>query len=407
MIRAGRAGLVMIAGVATAGIASAGGPLVWRADGELVLWSTATAIQYRTDNGPLSASVSESQARARVQAMFDVWQDVPSSSIRYNRAGFITGVGDGDVSTANEFNAAANSCDSGQQSPIIYDAAAQIIGALGIDETSVIGFTSVCGVDSSQALIVSALVVMNGLFQDGNVNPVPDLTAAKFNATFIHEFGHFSGLDHSQINVGCAHFACSADDLAGLPTMFPFLVSAQQGSLSVDDVAWISKFYPAGGASGFAATHGTITGTVLYSDGESHVQAMNVIARRVDTGANQDRRFAASAVSGFRFRLCTPNPITNPPQDDCSTFGIADPEQIGFYEIPAPPGSYTVEVEAIDPGFVEGSGVGPLRIQGQRPLPGTAPPPIGPITVTAGQTTAGHDVALIGTPPRFDAFEGP
>jgi hypothetical protein len=112
-------------------------------------------------------------------------------------------------------------------------------------------------------------------------------------------------------------------------------------------------------------------------------------------------------VSGYRFRLCTPNPIT---LDQCSTLtslGITDAEHLGSYEISVPPGNYTVEVEAIDPGFLEGSGVGPLRVQGQRPLPGTAPAPVGPITVTAGQTTAGHDVVLIGTPPRFDQFEGP
>jgi hypothetical protein len=40
-------------------------------------------------------------------------------------------------------------------------------------------------------------------------------------------------------------------------------------------------------------------------------------------------------------------------------------------------------------------------------MPGTAPPPIGSVTVTAGETLLENDVVLIGTPPRFDQFEGP
>jgi hypothetical protein len=396
------------AGLAVAGIAAAGGPLVIRANGQPFVWSTSSAIQYRTDSGPLSASVSEAQARARVNAMFAVWQDVPSASISYHRAGFINsapGFGGGDVDTAAEFNAIESDCANGNQSPIVYDADATIFKAIGIDETSVIGFAGPCALNDAQGLIVSGRAVMNGLFQDGKASPVPDLTAAQFDATFIHEFGHFSGLDHSQINVECASGPCGADNLAGLPTMFPFLVSSEQGTLSTDDVAWISRLYPANGAGGFAATHGTITGTVYFSDGESQAQLVNVIARRVDTGANEDRRIAASAVSGNRFRVCHPNPITNPTPDICPPSGSENPNLIGLYEIPVPAGSYTVEVESIDPQFTDSSSVGPSDFP--IPMPGTAPAPLGPIPVSAGQTQSGNDVILIGTPPRFDQFEGP
>ena len=82
-------------------------------------------------------------------------------------------------------------------------------------------------------------------------------------------------------------------DLAGLPTMFPFLMHVSQGSLSPDDIAWISRLYPAPGAAGFAATHGTIRGIVYFSDGESHVQFANVIARRV----GDERSIAVSNVA--------------------------------------------------------------------------------------------------------------
>ena len=389
------------------GFAWAGGPSGIRPDGTPFVWDTAAAIPYRTDNGPLSASVNEAAARNRVIAMFNVWQAVGSASISYTRSGFINDVGaftDGNVSTGAEYDAVNGDCGAGNQSPIVYDADAAIFIDLGIDEESVIGFAGPCAIDIAQLEFVSGEAVMNGLFQDGQADPVEDLTAPEFDATFIHEFGHFSGLDHSQINVECASGACGTDNLAGLPTMFPFLVSASQGSLSIDDIAWISRLYPAAGGSGFEATHGTITGTVFFSDGESHAQLVNVVARRVDNLAtaavDESRTTAGSGVSGYKFRFFSGNPI-NDAGDDA---GTQAPGDIGLYEISLPPGDYMIEVENIDPQFVEGSSVGgPIRID----MPGSAPAAIGPISVTAGATSSGNDVTLIGTASRFDQFEGP
>ncbi len=399
-----RTGVIALAcaGLAAAGLASAGGPLASGPDGEPFAWPAGITIQYRTDGGDLSASVDQDEARTRIQAMFAVWQNVASAAISYNRAGAIQGVTDGDVDTAAEYDAVEGACNNGTQSPIVFDVDGTLFEDLGQD-SSVIGFAGPCAIDGN-GQFAAGQAVMNGIFLDGvdDANNL-EVTDAEFDAAFVHEFGHFSGLDHSQINVECAT-GCSTDDLAGLPTMFPFLVSDTQRTLSIDDVAWISRLHPAGGGSGFTATHGTISGTVYFSDGESHLQYANVVARRVDAGGNEPRRFAVSTVSGYRFRVCTPNSITNPAQEFCPPSGSLDPAHIGLYEIPVPPGSYTIEVEAIDPGFTDGSSVGPS----DRPIamPGTAPPPIGPITVSAGQILGGNDIVLIGTPPRFDQFEG-
>jgi len=405
MVRLARTVAAALLGALVAGLASAGGPLVLSDDGIPLVWSTTAAIPYRTDGGPLSDDITESQARTRVANMFAVWQDVPSASIRYNRAGAIQAVGafsGGDVSTAAEYNAVEGDCGNGNQSPIVYDVDGSLFEDLG-EDPSVIGFAGPCAANGS-GQIVSGVAVMNGIYQDGiDTADNFELTPAEFDAAFIHEFGHFSGLDHSQINVECM-FGCSNDNLAGLPTMFPFLMHASQGSLSTDDIAWISRLYPAGGASGFAATHGTIRGIVYFSDGESHVQFANVIARRVDTGDNEDRRIAVSNVAGYRFRACVPNEVTNPPASVCPPSGSLNPGHIGLYEIPVPAGSYTIEVESIDPSFTGGSSVGPSDFP--ITLPGAAPPPSAPITVSAGQTDSGNHVTLIGTPPRFDQFEG-
>ena len=407
MRRCGSALLYATAGLLAAGLASAGGPLAVFTNGEPYVWNTAT-IQYRTDGGPLSATVNEPAARTRVQNMFNVWQNVDSATISYSRLGAIQDVGaftDGDVSTAVEYDAVNGACGSGAQNPIIYDVTGEIFEDVVADD-SVIGFAGPCAIDPALGVIQSGSAVMNGLFQDGENDLPGELTAVEYDATFIHEFGHFSGLDHSQINVDCGFVTCGADNLAGLPTMFPFLVTSQQGTLSIDDIGWISKLYPAAGVSGFAATHGTITGTIYFSDGESHAQLVNVIARRVDAagGADESRTTAGSGVSGNRFRVFQGNPINEPSDQPVGPFGSEDVADVGFFEIPLPPGNYMIEVESIDPAFVEGSSVGgDERID----MPGTAPPPSGPITVTAGQVNAGNDVTLIGTPPRFDQFEGP
>ena len=183
--------------------------------------------------------------------------------------------------------------------------------------------------------------------------------------------------------------------------MFPFLLDVSQETLSDDDKAWISRLYP---AATFATTHGTITGTVFFSDGLSHAQFVNVIARRVDTGPNEDRRNAVSVSSGFKAMVFRGNPINDPTG---AGLGSALPGDIGLFEIPVPAGSYTIEVEGIDPNFTEGSSVGGWPYSFRIAMPGTAPAPIGPIVVGAGATISGNNVTLIGTDPRYDQFEGP
>jgi hypothetical protein len=375
------------------GHAFAGGPIAVRSNGQPFVWPAGT-ITYLTDNGPLSPTVNEGAIRGRVVTSFNVWQNVPTSSIAYTRGGFINATGafgGGDVDTAAEYAAVQSSCSGGAQNPVVYDDDGVIFTDLGIDTSGVLGIAGPCAL--SGANITSGFVLLNGLFQDGQGN---DATPGQFDAAIVHEIGHFSGLDHAQINVNCLS-PCGADDLAGLPTMFSFLVHDSQEQLGVDDVAWISRLYP---APSFATTHGTISGIVFFSDGESHAQFVNVIARPLDTGGNQDRTAPVSVISGYRFRAIHGNPLTG---DGPSAFGSTAPGDIGLFEISVPAGSYTVEVESVHPDFTEGSSIGGYRIS----MPGQAPPPVGPIVVTPNATSPGNNVILLNTAPRFDQFEGP
>ena len=424
--------------------APAGGPLFvggpsFGTEGQFIVWDTSTPVPYRIDGGPLSRTpsgtdvLSNAIGASRVQGMFQNWENVPTANIRFANAGAIQNVppnfSDGDVSNVSEFASVADDCDAGNQNPIIFDADGSLFASL-IGDPSVIGFAGNCKIDGTTGRIVSAMAVLNGIFQDGvDSGNNFELSAAHFDEAFTHEFGHFVGLDHSQINVSILNgqpLACSADNLAGLPLMFPVLFCQARATaglpmLSPDDLAWISRLYPetasGPGQTPYNNAYGTIRGTVFFSDGITHAQGVNLIARRVSDGissnGDETKRITFSAVSGYRFTGRPGQSVTtnSPP----SKFGSHDTQLIGVYEIPVTPGTYTVQVESIDPGFASGSSVGPvdppIANPGMNEFWNTAesatdtPSLTSTITITAGQTVGNIDIILNGTPSRFDAFE--
>jgi hypothetical protein len=350
---------------------------------------------------------------SRVASMFGTWASVPTAALSANNdgpllpAGAYTGgpvvpVGSAGASGLANYNALAQSCDNGQQSPIIFDPQGNLFSALGLS-SGVIGFAGVCDVNSSNGYIQSALLALNGNFQNG----VDQITTAEFNQAITHEIGHFLGLDHSQINVDVLNQQpgnCNPDEARGLPIMFPYLicqarVTAGFSPLSPDDAAWISRLYPSG-----TPAYGAIGGTIYFSDGVTEVQGVNVIARSTSDPLGT----VFSATSGYLFTGNPGQSVTCPlGGSECNTAGSKtgsrDTRLIGTFDIPVLPGSYTVEVESIDPHFAGGSSVG--RLRRPIPMPGTAPSPAaGPVSVPAGASVS-VTITLQGTPSRFDSFE--
>jgi hypothetical protein len=384
-------------------------------------------IKYRVDSGPLSQNpsgvvvIDNTAGWARLETMFKVWTDVPTAALSVQREGQIaatTGFTGGDVKTIVDFNAVDGSCSRGEQNPVVFDADGTLFDDL-FGDPGVIGFASPCSL-GPDGTIRSGLAALNGRYQD-NINTATnfEISADVFDAAIIHEFGHLLGLDHSQINVECLA-GCGGDAEAGLPTMFP---AARPGmkTLAPDDLAWFSKLYP---NSSFNQQYGVISGRVLFSDGISQAQGVNVIARSVNdpsTPENESQRIAISVVSGFMFTSNPGQSVTSTylpcsPPEKCgasgfmgdnssgSLLGSRDPNLIGYYEIPVPPGAYTIQVESIASQFDEGSSVGPLSPP--VPMPGAAPAPVvGPVLVLPGQRLEGVDVLLRLTDPRFDSFE--
>jgi hypothetical protein len=411
-----------------------GGPQLGTA-GKPLTWPVGRPIQFRVDGGPLAKNpsgvvvIDNAAGIARVQSMFNNWQAVPTANISYQNAGPIltTGVFTGtDVQTVQDFNAVDGDCQKGRQSPIIFDADGTLFDQL-IGDPNVIGFATICDVDRVTGNILSGEGVLNGRFQDGVSDGVTsnfELTTDEFNQAFTHEFGHFSGLDHSQINVDVLNgpFPCNADETAGLPLMFPILqcqarVTAGLPALAPDDAAWISFLYPVtapapAGKTLFSSAYGIIHGNVLLPDGVTGIQGVNVIARQVDNPAtpqNESLTVAFSAVSGFRFTgnvgqsvscLTPANPTPSCNIGGDST-GSRDTTLVGTFDIPVLVGTYSLSAESVDSGFTAGSSVGPLAFP--IPMPGTAPAPA-TITVIPGGTV-NSDIKLQGTPPRFDSFE--
>ena len=380
-------------------------------DGKPIIWSTTSPVSYRTPNAGGLGKLDNAHAIERVQQLLKVWEDVPTAKIQFQNGGAIQPTGayqGGAVNSAAKFNAVARSCDQGVQTPIMFDANGRVFDMFFGPNSGIIGFAGGCAADNF-GMLLSALAFLNGAWIDGNVAN-GEMTDAQFDEAFVHEFGHLIGLDHSQISLEVLFQPrdnCDPDLVAALPVMFPFLhcqarPDAGFPMLSADDEAWVSKLYPESTDDPpkrvpFNRVYGVISGNVLFGDGETPAEGVNVLAE----DAEGDNSRAFSVVSGYLF---TGNPgqhVGGGNRGD-GGFGSHSPRLIGMYDIPVRAGSYNLRVESIFFGFGGGSGVGPLF---PIPIPGGTPPP-GPIKVAAGAHVDGIDITLTNQQPRFDQFEG-
>jgi hypothetical protein len=376
--------------------AAAAGPLIVNGAGDPLVWSSGV-VQWNPDRGSLG-SLSNADAVQFVGDNFGKWQAVATATLAISNTGALPV----DVTAAN-VSTFVGICGDGL-SPIVFDDDGSITDALlgAGASNSVLGFAGPeCGT-LVPPVITEAAAILNGKFVDGIANAAnPEISITSFGAVFLHEFGHYLNLDHSQINLVEAfdHDVSNDDTIA---TMFPFLVNGTaEATLARDDQVAISMLYP---SAAFGTAFGRITGSILWSNGTTPFQGAYVIARNVA----DPRHDAIGYASGARF---VPGASGGPPP----------PELQGTYELPGlqPGARYTVEVEPIYPGFTGGSSVGPFSTPVALPGPpefwnganeaATNPPddpdaPGTPIVAAAGTTAGGVDIVLNGTvPPSNDA----
>ena len=326
-------------------IVQAGGPLIVNRNGEPVTWDVNQPVPFTPDLGTLG-TLSNSEAVQITNELFNVWANVSTASITFQQEGQLAE----DITGSNVL-AFFNNLTS-DVSPIIFDDDGSITDALnGVGaNTNIIGFAGPEFISLTNGIIssiVSGSAVMNGRFFDGLPNP-NDLALADFRGTFAHEFGHYIGLAHTQINLD----QLSLFDPTTLPLMFPFALDGIGEILQADDVAAVSSLYP---TASFVESTGIIQGRVFLPGGVTQFQGANVIARMV----SNSKVATVSSFSGV-FHL--------DPQDP-GFGGSPDSQLVGFYKINGlEPGDYIVLIEQINPSFSGGSSVGSLVTP--VPLPG-------------------------------------
>ncbi len=333
MIQAFGAALVLL--LCLAGGAFAGGPLYTTADGAPVVYpKSAFPIPYTVDRGSLG-SYDNAKAAALVDDCFAVWQSVPTAAVRFKNNGFLSAdinidyLESNDLAGWSDFYAYLQNHEG--PNPVIFDSDGAIIDAFYGENASddIIGFSG-SDTDKTGSYYANGISVLNGRFTEGDYSWEP----AQFKATFVHEFGHFIGLDHTQVSGrDFVHDDDTENDIY-IPTMYPTSTDDDTplGDLNPDDEAAVTMLYPADDATVNAA-YGRIHGTLRWLIGFPAL-GQNVVA--IKRGDELMSRF--SCIS------------------DYAAGGD------GSFDMLVTPGTYDFMVEPVYPFFYGGSGIGPYSL---------------------------------------------
>ena len=288
--------------------ANAGGPLFIR-NGAAIKWDTNTPIPYKVDQGSLGP-LADPKPTSMVQEAFKTWSDVPTSHIEFSFAGHL----DLDVKTDVEYVLFE---DGAAENAVIFDTDGAIIAGLAGEgnRNRILGWANAVVKDDR---LIHFYSLMNCSLVE---------SAATFQSTLVHEFGHAIGLDHSQINASFVGDGDTQND-ADVPTMYPTSTDDDTflASLNPDDEASVSRLYP---SASFSTRYGTITGRLVRPN-STPVLGANVIAGSI---ASFHDRF--SCVSDYLMR------------------------GNGEFELAVLPGKYQLQIEPIRKEFTDGSSVGP------------------------------------------------
>ena len=343
-------------------------------------WAQGT-VNYYTDQGSLSPTVSGPQGDALVADAFSQWTSISTAAVTAIHAGQLAE----DVSGTNVYRNSDGSISmpadimptaTGTPVGIVYDVDGTVTDALlgqgAGDSSECFGNAVFGGLDNfaPTANFLHALVVING----NCVAQVPD---PDVEYRLVRTLGQVLGLGWSQTNLNVQTDVPrpTADDYAGFSIMhaidllncIPITLCYSNGGKvnpyvpKMDDQAALSRLYP---APTFSASTTRIHGNVYFENGSGQpgqgMQGVNVVARWIDpiTGLPSGV-YAASSVSGFLFTGNVGTTVTgfnNSAGQPFNQYGSNDPTLEGFYDlaglqIPNGEGTaqYQISIEAVDP----------------------------------------------------------
>jgi hypothetical protein len=385
--------------------------------GQPITWSLGQ-VNYYTDQGDLSPILPNASAKAFVATAFSQWTAVSTAALTAANAGQLAEDVTGSniaVNSSGAVIAPADITPSATQTPvgIVYDYDGSVTDALlgaGAGDPSQCFWNAVYGgVDNlgAGANFLHALVVINGqcALQSSQ------LTDVEYRLVLV--LGHMIGLGWSQMNLNVitGHPHPTAADYAGFPVMHfmdpvtcvPITVCyANPYQLAPDDIAALSRLYPAGPSPRTARIYGSVYFVDHRGQIAQPMQGVNVIARWIDPSTNlPSDQYGASSVSGFLFTGNAGNPVTglsDPLGNPYSEFGSSDPTLEGFFDLgglPIPNGAstaqYQLSVEALDPLWSAGAfPYGPAQVAPSGTFQGIV------VTVNAGGGFA-QDIPLSGS----------
>lgn len=334
MIARGRLLPPVALAIALAGAsAHAGGPLAVVNQQPVVYANGGAALTLNLDQGPLG-SRSNAQAAALVQSAIGLWDGVATSTMRLSLGAPLAT----DYTAANYLNVFQNISDG--INPVLFDTDGSIIDAiLGAGQKNyILGFAGSSYFTGGP---------QSGHYAEGRavINGYINVSDSTLTIALAHEFGHFFGLDHSQL-----------DSTQGLVQsnyvlMYPIVYRSSM-TLHEDDVAAVTSLYPAGGV---AAVYGRITGTFTTAGG-TPILGANLWARETTSG------MVYSVVSDYLL------------------------QNTGYFSLYLPAGTYTLNAESIQGSFSGGSGVGPYA-ETPSDVSFQPPHPIAPVALGGGGGT--------------------